>query len=140
MHLMGPAGDPLTRAASVPFTRLDGLPLVLPGARSGLRTMIEQLAQRKRITLKVAMEADSVAVQKDVVAENGAHTILALQAVHREIRQGRLQAARITGPAIERTIALSTTVQHPLTLAGREVARLIRLTMEKMPTPPDGGA
>jgi LysR family nitrogen assimilation transcriptional regulator len=140
MHLVGPAGDALTRAASVPFTRLDGLPLVLPGARSGLRTMLEQLAQRKRIALNVAMEADSVAVQKDVVAENGAHTILALQAVHREIRQGRLQAARITGPAIERTIALSTTVQHPLTLAGREVARLIRLTMEKMPTPPDGGA
>jgi len=137
MYLVGSAGDALTKPATVSFAKLDGIALVLPGARSGLRAVLEQLAQRKRISLNIAMEADSLSVQKDVVAGGGAHTVLAIQAVHREVRDGRLQAARITSPAIERTLALSTTKQHPLTMGAREVALLIRQLVEKMPAVPD---
>jgi LysR family transcriptional regulator, nitrogen assimilation regulatory protein len=140
MHLIGPAGDPLTAAATVPFARLDQVPLVLPGARSGLRAMLEHLAQRKKVVLNIAMEADSLSVQKDVVAEGSAYTVLALQAVHRELGQGRLQASRIVAPPIERTVALGTTRHHPLTLGAREVARIIRQLVEKAPAASGGAA
>ncbi|HZZ95158.1 MAG TPA: LysR family transcriptional regulator [Usitatibacter sp.] len=133
MYLVGPPRDPLTRAPSVPFAKLDGLPLVLPAPPSALRAVLELLARRKRIDLKVALEADSLYIQKDLVADRGGHGILAFHAVHREVKQGLLQAARITHPAINRTIAIETTRQHPLTLASREVSRLLRHTIESMP-------
>ncbi|NPC58317.1 LysR substrate-binding domain-containing protein [Caenimonas soli] len=138
MHLVGPAGDALTALDTVPFVKLHQIPLVLPGARSGLRAILEQLAQRKKIVLQIALEADSLTVQKDVVADGAAYTVLAMQAVHREIAQRELQAARIVAPAIDRALALSTTRQHPLTLGAREVARIIRQLVEKMPLPAVG--
>jgi DNA-binding transcriptional LysR family regulator len=135
MHLVGSAGDSLTASKTVPFAKLHQIPLVLPGARSGLRGILEQLARRKKIVLQVALEADSLSVQKDVAAEGAAYTVLAIQAVHRELTQRRLQAAQIVTPVIKRSLALSTTRQHPLTLGAREVARIIRRLVEDMPVP-----
>jgi DNA-binding transcriptional LysR family regulator len=137
MHLVGPAGDALTARASVPFGRLAGVPLVLPGPPSGLRAILEGLAARRKIRLHVALEADALSLQKSIVAEGDAYTVLAFQAVHGEVEAGRLQAARITQPVIERTIALAATRARPLTLAAREVLRLVRRTIEQMPAVDD---
>lgn len=133
LHLVGAAGDPVTRAPTVKFAQLDMLPLVLPGPPTGLRPMLDQIARRKRISLNVAMETDSLAVQKDIAAEGGAYTILGSHAASREIREGRLQHARIVNPVVERSIVLVTTRHHPLTFAAREIARLIKRTVDAAP-------
>jgi len=131
-YLVGPAGDAVTRSESVKFVLLDRLPLVLPGVPNGLRLSLDQLARRKRIALTVVLEADSIPIQKDIVADGQAYTILAWRAVAREVQAGVLQAARIVGPAIDRTLVLATTRQRPLTLAAREIAKLLRQIAQEL--------
>jgi LysR family nitrogen assimilation transcriptional regulator len=130
--LVGPARDPLTRSPTVKFAQLDGVPLILPGAPNGLRVALDQAAKRKRISLSIVMEADSIPIQKDMVASGVGYTVIAFHAVSREVQAGQLQASRIILPGIDRTIALATTTQRPLTLATRETAQLIRLIVDEL--------
>ena len=124
-YLVGATNDPVTQSPTVQFARLQGLPLVLASPPNRLRALLDQISRRKHFTLSVLLETDSLAIQKNVVAEAQAYTILALNAVYREVQSGRLQASRIVNPTIDRVIILRTTTSHPLTQASREVARLI---------------
>lgn len=131
-YLVGPANDAVTRAPTVNFLQLDQLPLVLPGVPNTLRVVLDQIARRKRISLSVVMESESLAVQKDIVAEGGVYTILGTHAIARELQSGRLQASRIVAPGIERTITLCTSKRHAPTLACREVVKLIRTCVDEL--------
>jgi DNA-binding transcriptional LysR family regulator len=108
LHLVGPAGDPLTRRPTVRFARLNGLPLVLPAAPSALQRILKRAARQQGVTLSVAMEADSLTIQKEMAATAGVYTILGVQAMRREMREGTLQGAKIVDPVIERDIVLTT--------------------------------
>jgi DNA-binding transcriptional LysR family regulator len=61
-----------------------------------------------------------------MAADGCGYTILPYYAVAQELDAGQLTAARIVNPGLERHVVLVSTTQHPLTLAGREVFRLIR--------------
>ncbi|MGE0796993.1 MAG: LysR family transcriptional regulator [Lautropia sp.] len=130
--LIGPAGDRLTRAATVPFRRLDGLPLVLPGAPNAFRDLLDHWARRKGISLELAIECDAFPIQKQLTATLGLHTILAGSAVRDDVADGRLQAARIVEPVLQRTITLGLTETRPPTPACREVARIVRAVATRM--------
>lgn len=108
LHLVGPAGDALTQRPTVRFSRLDGLPLVVPAPPSVLQKILRREARRQGISLLVAMEADSLTIQKEMAATAGVYTILGPQAMQRELREGTLQAAKIVDPVIERDIVLTT--------------------------------
>ena len=131
-HLIGPAGDSVSRAPTVRFARLDQLPLVLPGPPNALRVLLDQTAKRLRISLSVVMEADSLPLQTAAAAENRCYTILPAHAVREALQAGRVQASRIVSPGISRTIALGTTTQRPLTAGGREVVKLVREIVSTM--------
>lgn len=125
-YLVGAPGDRLTAPETVPFSALQALPLLLPSVPNGLRVAMDQLAKRHRVSLVVAMEANSVSIQKDLAAAGTLHTILSEHAILREVEAGMLQAARIVSPGLRRSIVLVGSSHHPLSLAGRHVARLIR--------------
>lgn len=131
-YLVGAPGDRLTAADTVDFDLIHEVPLVLPGAPNGLRVALDHLSKRRRIALNVAMEADSLTIQKDLAAAGTAHTILSGHAVLRERRAGMLQAARIVNPGLDRTITIATTTHRPLSLAAREVAKLLRSILEQI--------
>jgi LysR family nitrogen assimilation transcriptional regulator len=57
-----------------------------------------------------------------------------MHAVSREVEEGKLQASRIVSPGLERTITLATTTERPLTLAAREVAKLLRVIVDERAT------
>jgi DNA-binding transcriptional LysR family regulator len=122
--LVGPKGDAVTRPKTVKFVQLDGLPLILPVSR--LRTILEQLARRKGIKLSVEMESNSIAIQNAIVAGGGFYTVSSYYSASRDLRAGILQASRIVNPSIDRTFAIRTTTQHPLSRAARDVAKLLR--------------
>ncbi|MGI4778364.1 MAG: LysR family transcriptional regulator [Janthinobacterium lividum] len=124
--LLGPPGDALTSASTVSFRELDGLPLVLPSAPSAVRLLLNQLARRARIHLNVVMEADSGQIQKAAATHAGIYTVMPVHAAADELAAGRLQAARIVSPRIDRDIALGLTSARPASHAAREVAKLIR--------------
>jgi LysR family nitrogen assimilation transcriptional regulator len=106
-YLVGCRGDRPTSSSSVPFAALDGLPFILPGAPNGLRTALDAGARQARITLAPVIEADSLPLQKQLTAKERLYTVLPLHAVWQEVQDGSLQAARITEPAFQRTVAMA---------------------------------
>lgn len=105
--LIGAAGDPLTAGAEVEFDRLHELPFILPGAPNGLRTALDAIARQRRITLEPVIEADSLPLQRSLVANERLYTVLPLHAVWDGVAEGRLQAARIVEPPFQRTVAMA---------------------------------
>ncbi len=106
-YLIGPPGDPHTAASEVRFAALDALPFILPSAPNGLRTALDLMARQQHITLAPAVEADSLPLQKSLVATERLYTVLPLHAVWSEVADGRLQAARIVEPPFQRIVAMA---------------------------------
>lgn len=125
-YLIGRRGDAPCAQTRVDFSRLNRLPLVLPAHPSGLRLLMDQIARRRRVTLDVVMEANSLTLVKEIVAGGGVYTVLPYQAVFAEVHARQLSASRITNPGIPRTVTLGTTKQRPLSLAARETAKVLR--------------
>jgi DNA-binding transcriptional LysR family regulator len=134
--ISGP-GNRLTRHATVEFEKLDGLPLVLPSSPNALRATLETICRQKHITLHPVAEANSIPVQLELVASGDCYTIIPFYAVASKVQSGHIQASMIINPVIERSLTLQLTTQRPVTLAGREVARVVRSIVEELR---DGGA
>lgn len=128
-YLIGPADDPLLRKGSVRFAQLHELPLVLPGTPNAMRIVLDQLARQHGVSLRVQIQCDALATQKNLAAEAGVYAILWRQAIAREMQEGRLRGAKIVDPGMTRTVTLCTSKRNPLTLACREVAKLIRMSV-----------
>ena len=122
-YLVSAEGDPLTGKSTVPFAKLDRLPLVQFCRPSSWRDRLDDLAHERGVTLTVALEADSLTVQTHMVASGGAYAILARYAVTAASKEMRIRAARIVDPAIKRHVALAMSRHGELTLAMRSVMR-----------------
>jgi DNA-binding transcriptional LysR family regulator len=106
-YLIGPKGDTLTSSDEVPFSALHELPFILPSAPNGLRTALDAVARQERITLAPVIEADSLPLQRSLVAQERLYTVLPLHAVWSEVGEGRLQASRIVSPPFQRTVSMA---------------------------------
>jgi len=105
-YLIGPQGDTRTAAGEVSFAALHELPFILPSAPNGLRTALDAMARQHHVTLAPAVEADSLPLQKSLVATERLYTVLPLHAVWTEVTDGRLQATRIVDPPFQRTVSM----------------------------------
>jgi LysR family transcriptional regulator, nitrogen assimilation regulatory protein len=105
-YLIGACGDRVTAQAEVTFDSLHDLPFILPAAPNGLRTALDTIARQRHITLAPAIEADSLPLQKALVAGERLYTVLPLHAVWNEVAEGRLQASHIVDPPFQRTISM----------------------------------
>ncbi len=132
LDLVGGGTDRAMAKKRIKFASIATLPLALPGLPNGLRLMLDEAARRHGFTLSVAIEVDSLVVIKDVVADGGVYTILPLHAVFAEVKTGRLRAAPIYEPTLNRALVLATSTQRPLTRASREIVRLIRQLVEEL--------
>jgi DNA-binding transcriptional LysR family regulator len=130
--LVGAANDEITRPGTIDFSRLDRLPLILPSRPSPWRHLLDGVSRRKGISLFVVLEADSVAIQKEVAAKGGTYTVLGPYAMMEDVRAGRLQASRIVNPDFKRFVTLAMPKKGPLTLACKMVAQLIRETATEL--------
>lgn len=129
--LIGARGDEVTRQQTITFTQLCSLPLVLPSVPNALRTTLDRLARQSNLTLNVVLEADSLPIQKNLVATGKAYAIVGRLAVVKELAAETLQATEIIDPMIERTAVLAMTTHHLYSQAMRAVAGLIEpLTRE----------
>lgn len=124
--VVGRAGASLLKGKSVDFRDLEGVPLVLPTAPNGLRTVMEHNAHHQGIRLDVALEVDSLSTLRTIAMSGDAFTISSFLTVDKEVAEGRLQARELVNPGICRTIVLSVTKQHPLSRAGSVVMSRLR--------------
>ncbi len=130
-YLVSRPGDPLTRNETVDFSKLDGLRLVLPRRPAHWRSVLDETARGKGFSLQADVEADSLRVQKELVAHTEhLYSLLGPFSIADELRSGHLQAARVVNPDCRRHVTLSLPKQGQLTPASKIVARLIEETVE----------
>jgi len=125
-YLVSAVGDPLTAKPTVEFSALENLPLVLFCRPSAWRNHLEQVADEQRVTLNVALEADSLSMQTNIVAAGGVYALLGPDAIANASRTLRLQSARLVAPIVNRHVALAMSPRGKTTLACRTVMQLIR--------------
>lgn len=125
-YLASAPGDPLTRGPSLNFGRLKGLRLVLPRRPSHWRNALEETARSLGFKLEAVAEADSLTVQKELVAHTpGLYSVLGPYAIAPELRSGRLQATRLVRPDLVRHVTMSFPKQGKLSPACRQVAQTV---------------
>lgn len=140
-YLVSMPGDRLTQDATVDFARLEGLRLVLPRRPSHWRAVLDETARSKGFALQAVVEADSLRVQKELVAHSpGLYSVLGPFSMAEEMRAGGLQAARIVSPDLRRYVTLALPKQGQLTPAAKIVAKLIGETDQPWGSLPDESA
>lgn len=131
-YLIGAPGDALTRAVQVPFSALDGLPFILPSAPNGLRNALDALARREKVGISPVIEADSLPLMRSIVAQERFYTVLPLHAVWAEVADGRLQAAKLVNPPLQRVISMAQAKTKAPNKAVSEVSALIVAIMDEL--------
>jgi DNA-binding transcriptional LysR family regulator len=129
-YLVSRPGLPLTQTETVEFRRLEGIPLVLPRRPAHWRAILDEAAKSKGFHLQAALEADSLRVQKEVIADHPLlYALLGPFSVDPELRNGKLRAAKVIGPDLKRYVTLAHPKQGQLTQASRIVSQIIRETV-----------
>lgn len=126
-YLVSRPGLPMTQADTVEFRRLEGLPLVLPRRPAHWRAILDETAKSQGFQLQAALEADSLRLQKEIVADDPhLYALLGPFSVDQEVRTGRLRAARVVSPDLKRYVTLAQPRQGQRTSASRIVSQMIR--------------
>jgi len=125
LYLVGPIGDQLTMTDTIDFSRVPGLPLILPGLPHSLRTFVEEAfaANGKRLT--VPLEVDSMSTMRTMVATQGGYTISSYDSVARDLAACRLQASRIVSPELTRSLFLAKNRRRPISRAAELISGAI---------------
>lgn len=130
-YLVSRPGMPLTDGETVEFSQLEGLPLVLPRRPAYWRSLLDEAARSQGFSLQAEVEADSLRVQKELIADRyGLYALLGPFSMDEELRSGRLQAAKLLHPDLKRHVTLAMPRQGQITLASRIVARIIKETVD----------
>ncbi|MGK5078761.1 LysR family transcriptional regulator [Janthinobacterium sp. HLX7-2] len=130
LSLIGPTDDPVIAQGQIAFAALEGLPLILPAQPHVLRRRLDLLARERGMRFSVALEADTIQLQRETSATGLGYAIVASLA-DPSAGLSRLGAARIVQPELTRHIVLGTTQHRPHTLATRCVAGVIRTVFAK---------
>jgi DNA-binding transcriptional LysR family regulator len=129
-YLVSSPGLSLTYSETVDFKRLEDLPLVLPRKGSHWRSILDETARSKGFQLQAEVEADSLKVQKEIIANNPhMYALLGPFSVNEELRQGRLQSAKVIAPDLKRYVTLAMPKQGHITQASKTVAEMIKTTV-----------
>jgi len=133
-YLVSAAGDRLTSKKTVPFSALNNLPLVFFCRPSTWRNQLEELAAEHGVALNVALEADSLSLQTNIVAGGGIYALLGPYAIAAAAKTCTIQSAKIVSPSVNRHIALAMSRHGELTLACRTVMQVTRDIAESRKT------
>jgi LysR family nitrogen assimilation transcriptional regulator len=136
-YLVGAAGDKLTAQPTVPFSALHRLPMVTFCRPNSWRDRLDHLSSEQGITLNVALEADSLRLQAQIVADGGMYALLGPYAIADAARECKLQSAKLVDPVVPRHIALAMTRHGELTLACRTVMQLTQEIARSIKVGPD---
>lgn len=134
LHLIAAADAPRL-PASVPFRQLADEQLVLPGTPYGLRPLIEDAAQRAGVVLAASVEADGFGSLIDLVIGGVGKTILPAAVVQREIESGKLQAAAIRDPEVERKMVLVTATNRVHARGLSTVVKIVKAEIRALSDP-----
>ena len=111
---------------TVRFADLASESMILTGPHSGLRTLIEDIAQKQQIDLNVTIEVDALGQMRELAAGGIGSTILPIWAVKKEIERGEIQARRIVEPSVRRSMSIAHSSERPLLNVQRAVMKVLQ--------------
>lgn len=82
-------------------------PMIMPSTGHGLRTLVDEATASAGIRADIVMETNSLDLQKQFVVAGHGWTLLPPSGVRDDVMHGRLTAAPVCDPEIERTIVLA---------------------------------
>jgi DNA-binding transcriptional LysR family regulator len=130
-YLVSSPGAPRTQGETVGFRMLENLPLVLPRRPAHWRAILDETARSQGFHLQAVIDADSLRLQKQVLVDNpNLYALLGPFSIDEELRQGKLQAAKLVAPDLKRYVTLAHPKWGQLTQASRIVSQLIRETVQ----------
>jgi DNA-binding transcriptional LysR family regulator len=129
-------GAAIVQRQEILFSDLDGLPLLLPSEPSFARHALSTLAESRGMTLSIAAEVNSMASMEALFYSDAGYVIAAVGCgpaaetghIGRDIRQGRLKAARIRDPDVKRTLVVGTaaSVTSRVDVVRKAAVRILR--------------
>lgn len=119
--------------ASIPFAEAAAIPLVMTAlGNEVLRRMIETAAREASLELTLAHEVQSMTLTRALLSDSNLGAILPYGALIDDIQSGRLAAARLVEPAIERRLCLVHSDRRALNRAELAIrSALVRLVKVK---------
>lgn len=119
-------------ACTMRFRDLNGQPMVLPQGAQSLRALLEQLQRKEGITLHPAVEVSSIAQLVELAGAGIGWSILSYASVRAQLRAGQVSVARITDPAITRSVYLCRSAGAQPTMATLAVIDLLQTIVAQM--------
>ncbi|MCX4760268.1 LysR family transcriptional regulator [Streptomyces sp. NBC_01275] len=108
LWVVAPASAGLRSDRPVPFAEAATHPLVLPASGHALRRLIDAAAVRARSAMDVAVQTNSMRVQKQLVRAGHGWTVLPGMGIAEDVARGTLSAAPLSEPDVWRSIVLCT--------------------------------
>jgi len=105
MLLVGPRGSVLSLDNSIPIERLAEYPLILTTKPNSLRRMVELKLGNQGLKPRLRVEANTLPLMTDLVAQGLGYTVLPASGVLSLVRSGQLSASPIAGLNITWTVA-----------------------------------
>ncbi len=122
----------LPEAGPIPIERLAHLPLVLPTAGFGIRQRIDSVCHQHGISIRPAIEVDSLSMCVALIRESALCTILPPSDLDKEIRSGEFVFRHLT-PKLVRTVQIIYSAKRALTQAERDLIELLRIELQGRP-------
>ncbi|BCB89790.1 hypothetical protein Psuf_071030 [Phytohabitans suffuscus] len=127
---VAPTAAGLAPDRPVTWARLLEQPMVLPVAGHGLRVLIDQARASTPVEPRIAVEANSMHVQKKLVVAGHGWTVLPAAGVADDVAAGVLSGAPLTEPELSRSVVLGLPrgmrTPPPVEAVAATLGRLVR--------------
>ena len=122
LWVVAPASDGLSAGHPLNLAAVAEHPVVLPSPGHGLRALIDQAVAQSQVSLDVAVQTNSMSLQKQLVRRGHGWTILPGAGIAADIADGAVSAAPLAAPEVWRSIVVGMPRAGRLTRAARVVA------------------
>jgi LysR family transcriptional regulator, nitrogen assimilation regulatory protein len=125
LFLVGPKSARLSMRRHCVFKSLVDKPLILSGLQHTPRAIIEDIASKTGIALRVVLEVDSTRVTKAMVVEGHGYTIMPMSSVYAEVKNNALTIAPIVNPIPACKMILASAPGRPASAIVNYLSELI---------------
>jgi LysR family nitrogen assimilation transcriptional regulator len=125
MMLARRTGSKMRIPKTISFKRLEGLDLVIPSRRHGLRMILDNAAAAAGFILEPRLEIDTLSAICEIVATTEMVTVLPGIALTSLLSAGRIRAQLISRPAISRSVSWVTNPRRIVSGATAAVIEII---------------
>ncbi len=114
---------------TVRLAEIVGRPLILPGPKHGLRTLLAETCASIGCSLNILLEIDALGAIRDLVEADLGCAIQPQVAVQRLLDRGSVTVRRIVEPELTRTLYLVIPAARALSRASETAAKILRSEM-----------